>query len=229
MARLVTLLLLAVAVAIGFASAGADPAAAATCADFPNQAAAQAAANTRDADGDGVYCESLPCPCSTAAGGGSSAPTPATPAPSSGSGGSTQPTPAPSSDSGGSTQPAGCTRPPGVHPVVFSAAKYPNIMRHFHAALSKGWPRVLTINRAGADQRRDRLLQDVPTRPGFDRDEYPPAVARGEGAAVRGTDPVGWMASVQYVRSGENRSHGSTLGAALRRYCNGVRFRYVFE
>jgi len=194
---------------------GADPAAAATCADFPNQAAAQAAANTRDADGDGVYCESLPCPCSNAAGGGSSAPTPATPAPSSGS--------------GGATQPAGCTRPPGVQSVVFSAVKYPNIMRHFRAALRKGWPRVLTINRAGADQRRDRLLQDVPTRPGFDRDEYPPAMARGKGAAMRGTDPVGWMASVQYVRSSENCSHGSKLGAALRRYCNGVSFRYVFE
>jgi hypothetical protein len=42
------------------------------CADYPNQAAAQRAADTRDADGDGIYCESLPCPCSTAAGGGGS-------------------------------------------------------------------------------------------------------------------------------------------------------------
>src|SRR3954452_16485203 len=39
---------------------------AATCADYSNQAAAQRAADTRDADGDGRYCESLPCPCSTA-------------------------------------------------------------------------------------------------------------------------------------------------------------------
>lgn len=43
----------------------ASPAQAAVCADFSNQAAAQSAANTRDADGDGIYCESLPCPCST--------------------------------------------------------------------------------------------------------------------------------------------------------------------
>ena len=48
--------------------------AAAVCADFPNQAAAQKAHNTRDADGDGIYCESRPCPCSTAAGGGGSTP-----------------------------------------------------------------------------------------------------------------------------------------------------------
>jgi hypothetical protein len=46
--------------------------AAATCADYPNQAAAQAAHDTRDADGDGVYCESLPCPCSSATGGSGS-------------------------------------------------------------------------------------------------------------------------------------------------------------
>ncbi len=43
-------------------------ASAAVCSDFPSQAAAQAAANTVDADGDGIYCESLPCPCSTKGG-----------------------------------------------------------------------------------------------------------------------------------------------------------------
>ena len=215
MKHLLMIPLIATAVVIGLSGVGADRAAAATCADFPNQAAAQAAANTRDADGDGVYCESLPCPCATAAGGGAGSTAPVAPEPS--------PGPAPT------TQPEACMTPDGVQSVVFSAAKYPNIMRHFRAAIRKGWPRVLTINREGADQRRDRLLQGIPTKPGFDRDEYPPAVGRGAGAAERGTDPAGWMASVQYVRSSENRSHGSTLGAALRGFCNGVRFRYVFE
>jgi hypothetical protein len=213
--RLLFLPLIAIAVAIGSAGPGVDMASAARCADFPNQAAAQAAANTRDADGDGIYCESLPCPCGTAAGGGAASPTPVAPDPSAGS----EP----------STQPAGCTSPSTVQPVVFSATKYPNIMRHFRAAVRKGWPRVLTINRSDADQRRDRLLRGIPTRSGFDRDEYPPAVGRGAGGAERGTDPAGWMASVQYVRSSENRSHGSKLGSALRRFCDGVRFRYVFE
>ena len=39
---------------------------AAVCADYPNQAAAQKAHDTVDADHDGIYCEALPCPCSTA-------------------------------------------------------------------------------------------------------------------------------------------------------------------
>jgi hypothetical protein len=31
-----------------------------------------------------------------------------------------------------------------------------------------------------------------------------------------------------YVPSSENRSHGSSLGAKLRRWCSGTKFHYVF-
>lgn len=48
------------------------PASAAVCADHSTQAEAQQAADTRDADGDGLYCEALPCPCSSGGGGDSS-------------------------------------------------------------------------------------------------------------------------------------------------------------
>ena len=74
MRRLALPLLLAVA-ALTYVALAAPPAArAATCADYPNQAAAQRAADTRDADGDGIYCEDLPCPCSTAGDGGTTTP-----------------------------------------------------------------------------------------------------------------------------------------------------------
>ena len=96
-------------------------------------------------------------------------------------------------------------------------------------ALRKGWPRTLVLNRGGADARRARLLRHVPTRVGYDRDEYPPAVGRGRGRGrQRGRNPRGWNANVAYVPSAENRSHGSTMGTKLRRFCNGTRFRYVF-
>ncbi|WP_255325459.1 hypothetical protein [Candidatus Solirubrobacter pratensis] len=39
------------------------------------------------------------------------------------------------------------------------------------AAIRKGWPKVLVLNRAGADARRARLLESSPTRDGYDRDE----------------------------------------------------------
>lgn len=128
-----------------------------------------------------------------------------------------------------------CSRPSAVQRLRFSKAKYPNIRRHTEAAIASGWPRVMVLNRKGAAERRDRLLDPVifPTRAGFDRDEYPAAVGRGRAnrsqrGLVRGTGPIGWLADVAYVKRSENRSHGSALGAKLRRFCDGARFRYVF-
>lgn len=207
---------------------------AAVCADFPNQAAAQRAANTIDADGDGIYCESLPCPCLKP---GVPEPTPVptaipTPAPTVAPVPTAPPaptaTPVPEAEPE-TADPAGCTRPSGVQSISFSKTKYPNIKRHAERAIRKGWPKVLVVNRAGASARRDRLLTRWPTRAGKDRDEYPPAVGRGRGTGLtKGTNPRGWRADVAYVPSSENRSHGSTLGVKLRRFCDGTKFKYVF-
>lgn len=120
-----------------------------------------------------------------------------------------------------------CKLPSQVVTIYFSARKYPNIRRHALAAIRKGWPSVLEINRVGASDRRKRLLAPIPTRKGYDRDEYPPAAGRGKGKSLeRGSSPRGWQADVMYVPSRENRSHGSSLGGKMRKYCNGTRFRY---
>ena len=125
---------------------------------------------------------------------------------------------------------AECVRPSGVQRIAFSGRKYPNVRRHLRGALRRGWPRRLVVNRRGADARRERALRDIPTREGFDRDEYPPAVGRGRGRGLeRGRNPRGWKTDVRYVPSSENRSHGATLGDRLERFCNGTRFRYVFR
>ena len=200
-----TLLVIAI---LGGLAALPSAASAATCSDYSTQAQAQRAADTRDSDRDGIYCESLPCPCLKP--------------------GSSSPPPPPV------TKPkASCSRPAGVQPLRFSATRYRNIKRHTELAIAKGWPRILVLNRPGADARRDRLLQRYPTRAGFDRDEYPPAVGRGRAngkqkGLVRGIRPIGWLAHVRHVPSSENRSHGSSMGAQLRRFCNGTRFLYVF-
>ena len=100
----------------------------------------------------------------------------------------------------------------------------------FGARFGRGWPRRLVVNRRGAHARRERVLRGIPTREGFDRDEYPPAVGRGRGPGLeRGRNPRGWKADVRYVPSSENRSHGATLGDRLEPFCNGTRFRYVFR
>jgi hypothetical protein len=207
--RILLPLLTTLAVVLVAAAAGAPVptpiARAATCGDYSNQAAAQRARDTRDGEGDGVYCESLPCPC--ARGGGATPPAPA------------RSHPAPS-----------CTLPRRTVTLDFSAVRYPHIRAHYLRALRHGWPRILVLNRPGAGARRDRLLTNVPTRPGMDRDEYPPAVGRGiPPEVVRGAHPRGWKADVAYVPSSENRSQGAVMGAELGPYCNGTRFRYGFQ
>ena len=210
----------AVLCCIGILSVAAEPASAtpafgkvvalasATCSDYSSQADAQRAADTRDGDGDGIYCEALPCPCATGKGEDKKE-------------GAGAPPDKPAKQS--------CSKPRRVQNISFSKTKYPNIRRHFLRALRQGWPRTLVLNRRGADARRDRLLDGIPTRSGYDRDEYPPAVGRGRGPGLmRGINPLGWMGDVEYVPSSENRSHGSTMGIKLRRFCNGTRFRYVF-
>ena len=247
--RRLLVLLLALAAGLAAGSSGHTPtlAWAATCADYPNQAAAQAAGDTRDADGDGIYCESLPCPCSTdppvrtppATTTAPPAPAPTATVPPAPAPSAPAP-PVPATPTGTTTAPAvdqdasvgdptGCARPSAVQNVTFSKTKYPHIHQHFLKALRKGWPRILVLNRSGAAKRRARLLEGVPTKPGYDRDEYPPAVGRGQGAGLTsGRNPIGWRADVMLVPSQENRSHGSTMGLKLRRFCSGTRFRYVF-
>ena len=89
-----------------------------------------------------------------------------------------QPPPATTTTTTASADPAKCTKAKSVQNITFSKTKYPRIRAHFLKALRRGWPRTLGLNRRGADDRRQKLLADIPTKRGYDRDEYPPAVGR---------------------------------------------------
>jgi hypothetical protein len=101
------------------------------------------------------------------------------------------------------------------------------------AAVKRGWPRIMVINRKGAAARSVRLVAHFAVKAGMDRDEYPAAIGRGRPdgrlrSLVLGTGPVGWQADFAYVPSNEKRSFDAALKSALRRFCDGTRFRYVF-
>lgn len=183
-----------------------------TCSTHETQAEAQKAKDTLDADGDGVYCEANPCPCSGRPDDGSS-PRPTTIAQPATS--VTAPATPTAPPAGG--EPANCTVSGRVARIGLSKTKYPRVRTHWERAIRQGWPRVLTVNRVGAKERRSALLRGVPTKPGFDRDEYPMAMAR---------DTVG--ANVELVPSSQNRGAGSVQGIKLRRYCSGQRFEIVW-
>jgi hypothetical protein len=129
--------------------------------------------------------------------------------------------------------PDGCRTQPGVVRVEVSVSKYPHVWRHMVDAragrntASDGktivrdglrWPTVLRKNDHGEDQRRAAAFaaSGVPTKRGFDRDEYPPAEGRSSN-----------LADIRYVPSSENRSQGASMGGQLRKWCNGQRYRTV--
>ena len=171
---------------------GPASASAAACSDYPNQAAAQRASDTRDADADGVYCESLPCPC-LKPGAGSS----------------------PDDQSSEPTPRSSCRRIRRTVVVRLDDDRWPLTTDHILDAIRSGERRILHLDRRHADQHRAEATRGIPTRRGFDRDEYPPAFSREGG---RGAD-------VRYVRSSDNRGAGASLGSQMRPYCNGQRFR----
>jgi hypothetical protein len=107
------------------------------------------------------------------------------------------------------------------------------VLRHAWAAIADGQPRILHIDRAGADHNRDQSLAGVPSwgqltakqhqridpdHPNelHDRDEYPPAES----------DEGGKGADIRYVLAGVNRSAGAVMGAQLAPYCDGTTFRF---
>jgi hypothetical protein len=98
-------------------------------------------------------------------------------------------------------------------PVGAGCRRWPNVADHI-ADAQLG---TLHLDRRHAERHRDASLRGVATRPGYDRDEQPPAVSREGG---RGAD-------VRLVPARENRSQGSAMGHRLRRFCDGQAFRLV--
>lgn len=116
------------------------------------------------------------------------------------------------------------TCPGKVAIIEMPRSKYPRIADHIEDSWAKGYPRVLRVNRRGAEQRRERLLgwyeerHPQPKGDGKDLDEEPAAVLRRS-----------WRASVRPIPQRENRSAGGTLGAELRGVPNGACVRYNFK
>lgn len=99
-----------------------------------------------------------------------------------------------------------CETCPCERTVVISRSVTPHTAQHMIDAQAMGKPSVLTPDRSGASARRGAALRGIPTKPGLDRDEYPPAVFAEGGAG----------ASVRHVPLSDNRSAGATMRNQLR-------------
>lgn len=119
--------------------------------------------------------------------------------------------------SGAAQTHAACKRIPRHVIVNLDDDTHRHVIDHAFDARRAGHPRVLHILRPEAKANRRASLRGIPTKEGFDRAEYPPAMS----------DEGGKGASVRYIKSVENRSARRVLGRQLAPYCNQQSF--VFE
>lgn len=103
--------------------------------------------------------------------------------------------------------------------LYFPLSRYPETGSHIRDAIAEGHPDICTIDRDGADKRREESLKGIPTKPGYDRDEWPMAVCEEGGAG----------ADVRYVTPSDNRGAGSWVGNQMSSYPDGTRVLFIVQ
>jgi hypothetical protein len=98
-----------------------------------------------------------------------------------------------------------CKTCPCKRTVVISRSLSPKAAQHIVDAQAAGQPKTLTYEPFGAIARGRQAVRKLPTKDGYDRDEYPPKTF-AEGGAT---------ASVRYVPSSDNRSAGGQMTSQL--------------
>jgi hypothetical protein len=101
----------------------------------------------------------------------------------------------------------------------FPADRYPDTAAHIQSAIASGETATCTIDREGADDNRDESLAGIPTKEGYDRDEWPMAMCEEGGTG----------ADVMYVTSSDNRGAGAWVGNQLEDYPNGTHVLFVIS
>lgn len=103
--------------------------------------------------------------------------------------------------------------------IDFPSNKYPETAAHIKDAIANGKTDICTIDRDGAAERRKQSLANVPTKKGYDRDEYPMAMCLegGKGASVR------------HIKPADNRGAGSYIGNKVEKLQDGAKVKIVVK
>ncbi|TYR78834.1 DNA-entry nuclease [Priestia megaterium] len=97
--------------------------------------------------------------------------------------------------------------------IYFPADKYPETADHIEQAIEEGESAICTIDRDGAKENRSESLRGIPTKKGYDRDEFPMAMCEEGGAG----------ADIEYVTPSDNRGAGSWVSHQLDEFPDGTR------
>lgn len=103
--------------------------------------------------------------------------------------------------------------------IYFPANRYPQTAEHIQKAIAKGESDICTIDRNGAEERRDESLKGIPTKKGYDRDEWPMAVCMEGG---KGAD-------IEYVKPKDNRGAGGWIGNRLEGFPDGTKVKFILK
>ncbi|MEK4605486.1 NucA/NucB deoxyribonuclease domain-containing protein [Bacillus sp. FSL L8-0099] len=103
--------------------------------------------------------------------------------------------------------------------IEFPSNKYPETASHIKDAIANGKTDICTIDRDGAAERRKQSLANVPTKKGYDRDEYPMALCREGG---KGAD-------IKYIKPADNRGAGSYIGNKVDKLPDGAKVKIVVK
>lgn len=101
----------------------------------------------------------------------------------------------------------------------FPADRYPETARHIQEAIENGESPICTIDRNEAEANRKESLKGVPTKKGYDRDEWPMAMCAEGGAG----------ADIEYITPSDNRGAGSWVGNQLEDFADGTRVEFMFK
>jgi hypothetical protein len=103
--------------------------------------------------------------------------------------------------------------------LYFPLSQYPETGDHIRDAIAAGHPSICTIDRDGADERREESLAPYPPKSGYDRDEWPMAMCLEGGAG----------ADVRYIFPSDNRGAGAWVGNQLEPYPDGTRVKFIVQ
>ncbi|MDF9843611.1 MULTISPECIES: NucA/NucB deoxyribonuclease domain-containing protein [unclassified Paenibacillus] len=103
--------------------------------------------------------------------------------------------------------------------LVFPSDRYPETAEHIQEAIRNGESAICTINREDAEENRKESLKGVPTKKGYDRDEWPMAMCAEGGTG----------ADIEYITPADNRGAGSWVGNQLEGYADGTRVEFMFK
>ncbi|MFJ5965691.1 sporulation protein [Bacillus sp. NPDC093026] len=103
--------------------------------------------------------------------------------------------------------------------IHFPSDRYPETAKHIEEAIDEGHSSICTIDRANSDEQRDRSLHSIPTKRGYDRDEWPMAMCKEGGTG----------ASVKYVSPSDNRGAGSWISHQLTDDRDGIRIKFIID